>query len=284
MSCRCVQGICGAPIRPNDIHARGLACMTGMAEDLWGFAATSAAAARERDAQLMAEYDACLAASSEIFDKAMWLRLGKVPSRAQGDRPLDRRGGAPTMVQAGQGALLSRLRQQQQQQQASCEQTYDAGNLSERPRCSEKRHAGITDVGSSPAAPRDDSHANIQYEFVMGGGLRCVWRGALDAEPAPWGRAPQAWIRRRTLVRRQASLRPYRLFRRPRRPWSLLARATTTIARSGWAAMRWGGMLGAERPRVVGPGGQGRPGRRGLRMEKWGGMGSDCRVSMGGRR
>jgi hypothetical protein len=149
--------------------------LAGVAEDLWGFAAASPAAARERDAQLMAEYDACLAASSEIFDKAMWLRLGKVPSKAQGDRPLDRRGGPPTMVQAGQGALLSRLRQQhQQQQQPSGEDTHDAGNPSGGPRCPDKAQAGSADVSSSPAAvasaPRDDSHANVEYEFVMGGG------------------------------------------------------------------------------------------------------------------
>ena len=151
-----------------------------MADELWAFAATSEDAARRRDDELMAEYDACSAASSEIFDNAMWLRLGKAPSK-QAAAQMDRRGGTPLMVQAGQGALLSRLRQQQQLPHQLPEQMVQSEG---EQRFQDKRRADDGSASGSHlesviSGAGDDGHANL--EFVMGGGGALRVAGAVSA-------------------------------------------------------------------------------------------------------
>lgn len=154
-----------------------------MAEELWEFAAIAEGAARQRDARLQAEYAKCSAAASEIFENAMWLRLGKAPSKQGAPQTqMERRGVPPSMVQAGQGALLSRLRQHQQQLSsehitpAECKQ--DCAGKQKTATGDASAH---TDCGSGLKPARDDGSANTQYEFVMGGGGALRVAGAAGA-------------------------------------------------------------------------------------------------------
>jgi tubulin polyglutamylase TTLL6/13 len=148
----------------------------GMSEELWHFANASVPAARVRDAELMAEYERCAAASVEIFENNLWLRLGKVPCQTGRQRP----GVPPNMVQAGQGALLSSIRQQQQK---TTQRKPSVGEHHSQPGCihplqSPHRFSSPTSAlsmspGSSRVQSKEDSpkcHVNPQYEFVMGGG------------------------------------------------------------------------------------------------------------------
>ena len=143
----------------------------GMSEELWQFANTSVYAARDRDAELMTEYEQCAAASREIFENNLWLRLGKVPSQTSRQRP----GMPPNMVQAGQGALLSRIRQQQQHlsdTKLNGDLQFHAMQTQQSP---ERLPSPTGALSMSPgsARGREDSPkclVNPQYEFVMGGG------------------------------------------------------------------------------------------------------------------
>ena len=143
----------------------------GMSEELWHFANTSVPAARVRDAELMEEYEQCAAASVEIFENNLWLRLGKVPCQTGRQRP----GVPPNMVQAGQGALLSSIRQQQQQttqRKPSVGEHHPHMHPMQSPhRFSSPTSALSMSPGSSRG--REDSPkclVNPQYEFVIGGG------------------------------------------------------------------------------------------------------------------
>jgi hypothetical protein len=97
----------------------------GEGKELWQFADTSEECARARDAKLMAEYNACAAASLEIFEKNLWLRNGKaLASKALVGVAAQQQQQQQPLTMPGQGALLAsaRIRQQVQQQDMRNEQ------------------------------------------------------------------------------------------------------------------------------------------------------------------
>jgi hypothetical protein len=194
----------------------------GLSDELWAFAVAPEAEARVRDAALGEEYKQCLAASQEVFENALWLRLGKVPSKQQmmqmdGTRQAQQRSSSvsSSMVQAGQGALLTKTRQQQEA--VPIQHLLPRGNIhgqqlpaGEGPRSgvrapemdgeegtscplsSGQRSPGEPDKreererreGASARGAHGPCHS-WSYEFVMGGG------GAMRAVVAAPGSSPE---------------------------------------------------------------------------------------------
>ena len=152
----------------------------GLAEELWAFQEASEAEALERDRAFMAEYEQCAQASEEIFANSLWLRLGKAPLKQQmtqmGLAGRARMGAQPVMVQAGQGALLAKLRQERQHQNSpDMHACAGEGQGSRAPGGDRAGRDGTPPAGSPLASGRRNGecsggshHRDLQ--FVMGGG------------------------------------------------------------------------------------------------------------------